>query len=177
MSGWEANYQNWFGEGYIRAVAGAVGLNAGPPTAADVIGVDLAIADHDESVKEWPAVLWVQLKTVQRSQVRFGRDLNGEQYFTYDLSVSNFNKLVKPTATPYVLVVFLVPDSRDLWMAHIAEKTEMRWGAYWVRLTGQAPSTNSTTVAVRIPLHQQFSHTQLRELMRQVGEKGAEWTS
>ena len=93
------------------------------------------------------------------------QEVEGPHHVAYPLKVNNYNKLVKATTVPRILIVTLVPANIDDWLIQDGDKMLARRCAYWYHLRGMPPSTNADNVTVHIPKSQVFSADALRTLI------------
>lgn len=74
---------------------------------------------------------------------------------------------------PRILVVVLVPENINDWLAQSEQQLAMKHCGYWLSLRGMEPNSNSTTVTVHLPRIQCFSVNALRDMMTRIGEGSA----
>jgi hypothetical protein len=146
-------HQGRFGEHLAQLIATAAGYTCYKPDDTGD-GVDLVIThtQHD-GVTFRPPNVELQVKTVRTpSLVNNGRDLS------YDLEIAHYNALRAPGPTRRYLVVVVVPGEqpRD-WYGQGQEFTVFRKAAYWRDLLGQPTTSNTSRIAVRIPLLSRYT--------------------
>ncbi len=139
---------------YVHAIAADAGYLCGEPPGPDRDSVDLQLSAGGEMRPK----LDVQLKACMT--LRGSTDV-----FNYPLKIKNYNDLRIPTQTPRILVVLHLPRERAQWMTITPDELVVRRAAYWVSLSGQPETTNSTSVTVSIPTRNIFNTDALRVLM------------
>jgi hypothetical protein len=153
---------------YVRAVASRAGF-AVEEIRRDRDSVDLHIHARGAlagGVLHSPS-LAVQLKST-------ALDLpEGISEFPYDLKVKNYNELVPLTATPRVLVVFLLPEAEDRWLGWTEESIVLRRAAYWLSLCGRPATANEATVRVHMRRSQVFDGPGVRGLLERISRQEA----
>lgn len=98
-----------------------------------------------------------QAKATERRMIR-GSQLH------FPLPVHDYNHIRNADA-PFILIVVWLPDDENQWLSQTDDEICLRYCGYWLRLTDHPPTTNITTVTVRIPLSNIFSSSHLTELM------------
>ena len=92
-------------------------------------------------------------------------DVERDDHIAYPLKVANYNKLVKPTTVPRILIVVIIPHEIHDWLDQNNNRLLTRHCAYWVHLQGGEPSANRSKKTVTIPKDQIFSPKNLAFLM------------
>lgn len=153
---------------YVRAVAARAGF-AVEEIRRDRDSVDLHIHARGPlagGLLHSPS-LAVQLKST-------ALDLpEGVAGFPYDLKVKNYNELVPLTATPRVLVVFLLPEAADRWLGWTDEALVLRRAAYWLSLYGRPATANAATVRIQMPRAQVFDGPGISGLLERISRQEA----
>jgi hypothetical protein len=158
--------QEAFSLAYVQAVAAAAGFSVQGGPVPDNQGLDLTIAARGPYGTVRAPRLDLQLKC-QR-----GRPPDGPKW-PYDLKVKNYEHLRHTDLqVPRILVVVAVPDDVRTWLDQDEERLLMRHCGWWVSLRGQAASTNTSTVRVRVPRGQRFDVVSLTAMMARVGRGG-----
>lgn len=85
---------------------------------------------------------------------------------SYPLDVSAYNRLVKETTTPRILIVMIVPSCPTKWIDQDQERLVTYRCAYWAILRGQSPTTNKQKKTISVPKTQIFSPEELRYLIK-----------
>ena len=93
-------------------------------------------------------------------------DIDHTGHILYPLKVENYARLIRKTSSPRILIVTIVPPTRDQWVQQNAERLLARRCAYWEILTGRQPTENRRTITINIPKSQIFSPENLSDLMR-----------
>jgi hypothetical protein len=106
----------------------------------------------------------VQMKSLRRDPLT-----RGERSFKYALKKKNYDDL-RPEGpmVPRLLVVLLLPRSREHWVSHGERQTVLRHAAYYLSLHGmpERPGVRYT-VTVELPRKNRFSVGSLTRLMGQ----------
>ncbi|MCX4241639.1 DUF4365 domain-containing protein [Paraliomyxa miuraensis] len=95
-----------------------------------------------------------------------------DDYISWSLSRSHYDKLRSDACSPRILVVLMLPKEELEWVRHSPESLVLRRCAYWDSLHGRGPiedTRDSTTV--RIPKQKVLSPTALHSLMVKVSRK------
>lgn len=152
-----------FSRAYVHAVASVAGFASATPQPDDD-SVDLTLRADGDFHPSSPT-LDLQLKCT-------GQDILGcDGQLHLELKLKNYNDLTRPTISPRLLVVLLVPDDFDVWLAQSEKELVIRRCAYFVCLTGQPKRENTSTVTVTIPCDQVFSVEAVVDLMREAGRR------
>ena len=141
---------------YVSSVLFRAGFNLAVWTVDDH-GIDGTIRAYTRGVNR----VDFQLKATTRYQIR---DAN----IIYDLRVEDYNRLVQDDDLPRVLILFVMPDDDSEWLAQSPDELCLRQCAYWDCLMGRAPSGNSSTVRVSIPIANVFDQDGLRDMFRRL---------
>jgi hypothetical protein len=141
--------QDYFSRAVVQAIAAAAGVGATIPS-YDQNSKDIVFEAAD-TIDAPGAQLEAQLKctmTVDPSP----------EAFSYDLPVGNYNSLRRPdTFIPRILIVVVVPSETPDWLVAVSPDTiTLKRCAYWVSLQGEPETTNTSTIAVKIPTSQVF---------------------
>ena len=99
-------------------------------------------------------------------------DVVKPDHIAYPLNVSNYNRLVKLTTTPRILIVMVVPDCIDQWTDPDHDRLLTRYAAYWHNLRGEPETGNKNTKTVHIPKHQILSAAAVANLIEQADAGG-----
>ena len=149
-----------FSLAYINAVAAHAGFQVCEPK-IDFDGIDGTLMG-DEG---------------QRPRIEFqakgtSREILKEDHLAYPLAVDTYEKLRANTIIPRILIVVLIPEEENEWVAHSEEELLLRHCGYWRSFSGEPASENQTSVTVHIPRTNVFESNQLIELMNrmQAGE-------
>jgi hypothetical protein len=155
--------QDYFSRAVVHAVAAAAGVASDIPP-YDQNSKDIHFEMEDTEDAAGPQ-LDAQLKCVTTVDV-FGTE------FSYDLDVKNYKDLIKPvTYVPRILILVVVPPDPVDWLLAVSPETiTLKRCAYWVSLHGQPPTTNTSTIAVKIPTSQVFDVAGLLSNLQPPGE-------
>jgi hypothetical protein len=141
--------QDFFSRGVVQAVAAAAGVGADiPPYDQNSKDIHFEAADTET---EGGAQLDAQLKCTTTVDPTLSE-------FSYDLDAVNYKSLRLPTVyVPRILIVVVVPSDPAEWLLAASPETiTLKRCAYWVSLHGAPETTNTSTVAVKIPTSQVF---------------------
>jgi len=131
---------------------------------ADFDSVDVSIRGKrklvEESIWESP-IIDLQLKATSKPKII-------KENIHFDLPVKNYNDLIGNTATPRLLIVLVLPESKEEWVEHTLEYLMIKKCAYYLNLFGMPPTKNDAKVTVHIPLKNIFSPETLYNLMVKV---------
>jgi len=87
-------------------------------------------------------------------------------FFSFRLSIKNYDELRVETQTPRLLVVLELPEDQAQWKTLTAEELVLRRRAYWLSLqTGHEEAIDQQTVTVHIPEDNLFDVDALLTLM------------
>ena len=141
---------------YTRAVIYRAGFGLSR-LEVDDHGIDGTIRSYDRRVNQ------VDFQLKATTDYRIG---NGA--ISYDLRVSNYNRLIAEDDLPYVLILFIMPRDDGRWLRQSDEELCLRHCAYWVSLMGQPRLGNVSTVRVDVPLSHRFDVAGLPGMFRQL---------
>lgn len=161
----EAQRKEQFSNAYLQAVAPVAGYWLTKPPVDDD-SVDWIVGGRGAGGTLRRPRVEVQLKCTARD-ILYQHDLR------FPLSRKNYDDLRDPDLTlPRLLVVVLVPEQIDDWLAQTEAALVLRVCGYWVSLRGAPPrSSASTNVTVRIPRAQILDVAALQTLMARVSRK------
>ena len=145
---------------YVRAVTYRAGFRLSFPEKDDH-GIDGTIVDPNRRGVD---KVDFQLKSDTDYTLR-------ETAIAYDLRVADYNRLIRDDSMPRVLVLFLMPENPDEWLAQSADELCLRKCAYWLSLMGEPLSDNAHTQRVFVPLANVFSRDGLHDMFRQLIEE------
>lgn len=143
---------------FVRAVAARAGVLCGKPESD--FGLDLFIRGVEQEGRQYTDTgpqVDIQLKSTTRAAVL-------EEEIVYDLEVRAYNLLRRPSASPRILVLLVLPEDERLWMRQSEDELILRHCAYWLSLADTAPTTNEATVRIRIPRSNVFSVDAVRSM-------------
>jgi hypothetical protein len=101
-----------------------------------------------------------------------GDDWKGD-HISFPLKRKNYDDLILTNLiSPRALIVVTVPDDISEWILLDSQELALRHCAHWVSLAGSAPTTNMTSVTVRIPRENVFSSDALTRIMDSINDNG-----
>ena len=158
------NRKEQFSIAYVRAVASVAGFTVYQPE-VDNDSVDLGLAAKGIMGTVRSPKLDMQIKCTSR-------EILGVDSLTFPLPIKNYNDLRHDDLlVPRILVVVLVPDGVDDWLAHSEEQLIFRHCAYWMSLRGMEETDNVANVTVYLPRNNQFNVVAVRDIMGRVGRR------
>ena len=96
-----------------------------------------------------------------------------EETFSHSIKLKNYNDLrIEQILVPRILVVVLVPDDPDDWLAHTEAELAFRRCGYWSSLRGLPASANATGQTVRMSRRRTFTIEAVRAIMTRIGNGG-----
>ncbi|OUL23057.1 hypothetical protein BV378_24595 [Nostoc sp. RF31YmG] len=153
-----------FGYAYINAVASAAGYSFQiAPRPLDLVGVDVTITGLATPGSRRRTRLDLQVKCTSQK-------LLDNDFVRFPLDIKNYDELRNdnPDDDPLLLVVVLVPDSKEDWLQQSETELCLKRCAYWVSIRGQPQTENQTTVTVYLPRQNIFSVEALIALMQRI---------
>ena len=150
-----------FSLAYISAVASQAGVKVDEVTVDDdsVDGVLSASFGRRPKIE-------FQAKASARNLAR-----NGDIHFP--LSIKNYDELRLDAINPRILIVLLMPDAADDWIAQTGDALCMRHCAYWTSILGSPENSNDHSVTIRLPMTNMFDKDSLIEMMLNTERTGA----
>ena len=96
-----------------------------------------------------------------------------DDYITYPLRNKNYNILIQKRIQPMILILFVVPSERNLWLNICEDQLLIKKCAYWVDLTGIGnPKTSlESTTTIKIPRDQIFTCDTIETLLEKHRKK------
>lgn len=85
--------------------------------------------------------------------------------YRYACPVKNYHKLIIPTQTPRLLLVYRMPVDEDRWLECFDNEALLRHSAYWVNLLGRPPTTRTDNITIDVPRVNRLTIDGLRALM------------
>lgn len=152
---------------YVRAVASRVGY-AVEEVRRDRDSIDLHICARGQMA---PATLHSPVLGVQLKSTKLDHQGSSDTSFPFDLKIKNYTDLIAPTMIPRVLVVFLMPEDPELWLASSEESLILRRAAYWCSLAGLPSTSNTASVRVQMPCRQVFDGDAVASLLVRVARQ------
>jgi hypothetical protein len=152
-----------FSHAYVKAVAAVAGFAWYKPSVDDD-SIDLGLAQTGGAGTVRSPRLEMQLKCHAQSTPT-------SDHFSFALSLKNYDDLRDPNVMiNRILVVVLVPDDLDEYLAQTEKQLSLRRCGYWVSLRGLPASENQTRKSVQIPRTQRFTVKSLQEIMQRISE-------
>ncbi|MDI9885674.1 MULTISPECIES: DUF4365 domain-containing protein [Streptomyces] len=152
--------------GYLHAVAAAAGCSLSQPFPDNGIDWHVSHSAPGHTVDD-EVTIKVQLKaTYQLAPHPPG------PAFSFTLDNEHLVKLARtPVSVHKILVVMIVPRTRDEWLRAGHDRLDLRHCCYWTNLAGH-PVTGRRRTTVRIPTSRIFDDRALCEIMTRVGTGG-----
>lgn len=149
----------------IQAVAGRFGMICS--FSAFDYGIDVRILEvatrefhGKQQYRETGFCIDIQAKST--TSVAFEPD-----QVVYDLDARNYNDLCDPdVGTPRILVLLVLHEDKNKWLALTERRVVMKRCAYWYSLKGKPPTKNNRRVRIRIPRQNVFDARALHDLMQ-----------
>jgi Domain of unknown function (DUF4365) len=152
-----------FSKAYIRAVASAAGYDVSGPSVDDD-GVDLVFGSRSKHGSVKSPKLEAQVKCTSQ-------DILKESSLNFPLEIKNYNLLIQEDfLVPRILIVVIVPEDLDQWLAHEEKGLLVRYCGYWMSLKGLPQTNNADTITVAIPRLNIFDTSTLHNLMEKIAE-------
>jgi hypothetical protein len=152
-----------FGESLIPVIAGAAGCTYAKPMPDR--GVDWKV-QADASDDDLEPEVHIQVKTTTSARE------NADGSLSVTLWVHDYNKLVKKTTVPRILVVVVIPKQRTRWLQHNQDHVRAEKCLYWMHLEGHPPSCNGAKCTVRVQRNRQFTAAALKGMLRRISNGG-----
>jgi hypothetical protein len=150
---------------YILAVAHRAGFDCSFATGFDY-GIDGAIhaIEVRPNGRRWKTGFVLEFQAKASHNCVFS-----DSALAYDLDVKNHDDLVEThVGAPRILIVLALPNDSAEWLRSSKEELVLKRCAYWASLRGQAPTVNTSTRRIAIPLSQTFDVAGLEALMGRV---------
>lgn len=152
--------------GYLHAVAAAAGCSLAQPFPDHGIDWHISHGAPGHAVDD-EVTIKVQLKCTYQIAPR-----PAGAAFSFTLDNEHLVKLARePVSVHKILVVMLVPRTREEWLRAGHDALQVRHCCYWTNLAGQ-PVTGRRRTTVRIPTTRVFDDRALCEIMTRVGLGG-----
>lgn len=151
------------GQAYVRAVVAKSGYSIA--VSEHDYGVDGLIKDViNRGGRYFETGFGINFQLKSSVAVNFEKE-----YLVYDLESKNYNDLVYQTKMlPNILVLFVMPREKELWLRVEQEQLSIRHCAWWCSLAGLEPTDNIESQRIRIPIHQVLNPENLIGLMDKV---------
>ena len=155
-------YQGDFGESWLGVVAAGSDLLHGPSGTKDLDKVDVEVTWQGVHGPSYSPCVKAQVKTTDSLPIEDGD-------YVYDLDAATYNILCRTDhSVGRVLVVIRVSDDGERFTLEQGGTLLVGAGA-WVSLEGRTPTSNSSTVRVRLPLRNTLDRAGLQRMVMDHG--------
>jgi hypothetical protein len=155
---YKANKQEQFQIAYVTAIAAHAGANHLPPV-VDEDSVDIQIMGVNFPGKIRNPQIHLQLKCTSQN-------IQKGDVLKFALPIKNYNDLRgENVICPRYLVVLLVPEDENSWIAHEEKYMVLYNHCFWVSIRDLPETTNTSTVTIDIPVTQRFTTNTLQQLL------------
>lgn len=141
---------------YVAALAAHAGLNRGD-LRVDDDSVDVLFTASSSvpltGLLKSPQIQ-LQLKCTKNAKIVAG-------VLTFDLKVKNYNDLRARTMAPRYLAIMVVPPALSDWITYAPGTIGLQNECYWLSLAGLPATSNTSTVAIKIPLANRLTNSTL----------------
>lgn len=86
----------------------------------------------------------------------------------YDLRVRNYNQLIIANDVPRILILFIMPENPDEWLAQSLDALCLRKCAFWHSVMGAEHSSNTSEKRVFVPRSNVFSLEGLQGMFQEL---------
>lgn len=163
--------QELISRAYVAAIAASVGMNS---STRDLdYGIDLTLHQVTSRtskktgktrIVESGLTLDLQIKSTINASIE-------AECVTYDLDTNCYDDLRDNSVqTPRILVLHVQPSEETQRIQHSREALVIGGCCYWYSLRGAPAVDNTSTIRIRIPIQQQFSQTQLIDIMTSINQ-------
>jgi len=151
-----------FSYAYVHAVASVVGCDiARKPVDDD--SIDLIIKRTGGNGKYKSPQIDAQVKCTDQQH------LINEKHINFPLKLKNYNDLREEfRSVPIILIVVCVPENIESWLTQDEEYLALSHCGYWMSLSGESETDNTTSKTVHVPRSQVFSIEELDAMMDRV---------
>ncbi|HHQ4688831.1 DUF4365 domain-containing protein [Aeromonas veronii] len=150
---------------YVSAIAAQVGFRSAIPDVDDD-SVDLILKGRGFPSGIRNPQLEVQLKCTERNT-------GCTEYFSYQLSTKNYNDLrADNLLCPRYLFILVVPKDTTTWLDHAIDHMKVKHCCYWYSLSNLAPTSNDTSVTIKIPRSNILTASSMLSLMELASQRG-----
>ena len=154
--------QECFGDAFLLAVAG-------------VAGCAVSLRRPDDDSIDWTLSCRLSRRPKIDVQMKTWTGDDGSSGpIRYPLKRKNYDDLIlTDVLAPRILVLVMIPQDIEEWIASSVEQLVLRRCGYWVSLVGRLPSDNETSVTVSVPRANVLTVNALQGLMQRINEGGA----
>lgn len=154
-----------FSVAYVRAVAATAGYSTYIPEPDDD-SVDLGLAARGGGGTTRSPRLEMQLKCTYCGVL-------DDAEIKYPLKIKNYEDLRPDNVlVPRILVVVIVPEALDGWLAHSEDSLSLHNCGYWMSLRGLGETVNTHSKTVALPRAQQYTVKQVQQIMSRIAGGG-----
>lgn len=161
--------QELISRAYVAAIAAGAGMNS---STRDLdYGIDLTLHQitsrtsrktGKSRIVESGLTLDLQIKSTINA-------ITEANCIEYDLDTNSYDDLRDNLVqTSRILVLHVQPSEEVQRIQHSREALSIGGCCYWCSLRGAPPIDNTSTIRIRIPIQQQFSQTQLIDIMTSI---------
>jgi hypothetical protein len=145
---------------YIQAISAKIGFATEKITIdRDSVDIIIRCGTRLTEQSEFDKVtLEVQAKATSRPNEQL-------DCFKFPLPRKNYDDLRSNSLAPRIIVLFILPENNQDWLAMDEEKLVLQKCAYWVSIKGLPETTNTNSVTIDIPKANIFNTTSLNEIM------------
>ena len=141
---------------YVRAVIFDAGFNLSN-LVVDDHGIDGTIKSYTNGINR----VDFQLKSTVNYEFK-------DEYVVYDLEAHNYNVLIEAEGIPAILILYVMPEDRNLWLEQTEKELSLRHCAYWLSLEGENRTSNTRTARVCVPRSNAFTAAGLPSMFGQL---------
>lgn len=142
---------------YVSLIGSRTGFTCTKPDSD--YGVDLYAAKVEALVDDTGKIEWIPTGHFLNMQLKASCERvvssTVPDHFGYQLPVRAYNQLARwwasDPATPFYLIVFLLPDDPAEWLKVTPLELALRKSAYWYRTEpGAVPTQNTSTITIQV---------------------------
>jgi hypothetical protein len=152
--------QERFGDAFLTAIASVAGCTMAKPA-----------VDNDSI--DWTLSCRLPLRPKIDVQMKTTTNDSGDPAFIrYALKKKNYDDLTLQVSTPRILVLVVVPDHVEEWLALAPTHLVLRRSAHWLSLAGLPPSDNAASVTIDVPRQNLLTPGALQGMMQRINSEG-----
>jgi hypothetical protein len=152
--------QERFGDAFLTAIASVAGCTMAKPA-----------VDNDSI--DWTLSCRLPLRPKIDVQMKTTTIDGGDPAFIrYPLKRKNYDDLTLEVSTPRILVLVVVPDHVEEWLALAPTQLVLRRSAHWLSLAGLPPSDNAASVTIDVPRQNLLTPEALQGMMQRISSEG-----
>jgi Domain of unknown function (DUF4365) len=154
--------QECFGDTFLLAVAG-------------VAGCAVSLRRPDDDSIDWTLSCRLSRRPKVDVQMKtWTGDDGSSDPIRFPLKRKNYDDLIlTDVLAPRILVLVMIPQDIEEWIASSVEQLVLRRCGYWVSVAGQPQSDNEASVTVSVPRANVLTVNALQGLMQRINEGGA----